>query len=115
MAPQRMTDRYAEVALEWLGYHGRRTPGVGSDADLQFIGPDQFLPILLDCHVVTRRVARRDWRAHPTPLRGVKIGFKVERRQMFCLLHRPDVLYAPPLTRAAAIVGNRGHVADRGD
>src|SRR4029077_18757655 len=101
-----------EATFERLGHHGPRTPGGGTDADLQIIWPDEVPPILLDCHVVTRRVARRERRAHPTPLRGVKIGFKVERRQMFHLLHRPDVLSTPPLTRAAAIVGNRGHVAD---
>ncbi len=87
---------------------------VAARADLQLARPDQFLPILLDRHVVTHRVARRNCATRPAPLSRAKIV----RRQMFHLfnmLHRPDVLYAPPLARTASVVRDRGHIADRGD
>ena len=80
--------------------HTYVTTSFDTGADLQFIRPDQFLPILLDRHVITHRFARRRRRAHPTPLRGVQIGFKVERRQMLYFVHRPEVLI-----RAAACAG----------
>src|ERR1700752_924482 len=55
-APQRLAQGHAEAAFKRFGHDGRRAPRVGAGADLQFIGPDQFLPILLDRHVITHRV-----------------------------------------------------------
>src|SRR5580700_3996450 len=48
----------------------RSASHIAARADLQLVGPDQFLPVLLDRHVVTHRVERHDHLAHPTPLRG---------------------------------------------
>ena len=82
-SPQRVAERHAEAAFERLRNDGRHASRIGAGADLQLAGPDQFLPILLDRHVITHRVARRERVARPCPLRGAKISAMIERRQMF--------------------------------
>src|SRR6476661_8959234 len=69
-APERIAQRHTETTLERLGNHRRLALGLVARGDLELVGSDQFLPVLLDCHVGTHRFDRRGSRARP-PLRPV--------------------------------------------
>ncbi len=52
-APQRVAEREAEAALQRLRHDGGDALGIGTRGYLQLARSDQFLPILLNRHVIT--------------------------------------------------------------
>jgi hypothetical protein len=67
-AAQGVAERDAEAALERLRNHGGVTLRVRSRAHLELGRLDQFLPVLLDRHIVTHGVGAHD-NIHQTRLR----------------------------------------------
>src|SRR5690606_20100243 len=69
----RVAERKAKAALKRLGHQRGHTPGIVARRNLQLVRPDQFLPILLDRHVCTHRLARLGLALH-FPGRIVRTG-----------------------------------------
>src|SRR5262249_13585277 len=67
-APQGITQRHAEAALERLGHHDGLALGIAARGYLKLVRSDQFLPVLLDRHVGTHAFDRSDGGPR-TPLR----------------------------------------------
>ena len=102
---QRIPERHSKAPLEGLGNNRRLTLGIGARRYLQLVWSDQLLPVLLNGHVGTHRVARRGGGPH-TPLRPVGI---VGGDGLFG--SQPDekdrLSYSAPLAWTAAVMGDR--------
>ncbi len=124
-AAQRIAERQAEAALQRLRHHGRDALGIFAGHDLQLVRLDQFLPVFLNHLDLFHR--RRAYRSVDHGCRRRSLGKRARglRRSLSARIaacrsrraanDRRRNSDATTLARAAAVMRDRRHVADRGD